>query len=291
MLANNGRLKIAVQKSGRLTDESLGLLRRCGLEFEFYKQSLYSTCRNFELDILALRDDDIPEYVQDGVADLGIVGENIVLEKEARVETLSKLGYGACRLVLSVPQRSTIRTLGQLRNKRIATTYAVTLREFLAQQRLRAEIVQLSGAVEIAPTLDVADAICDIVSTGTTARMNGLRPLQTVLESEAVLISGKRVLRDKKRKLLIERLLIRVSGSLRARGKRYMMMNAPLSAVSRLKRIIPSLKSPTIVPLAEKDMVALHSVIAEDVFWDVMEKLKAAGASDIIVVPIETIIT
>jgi ATP phosphoribosyltransferase len=290
MIANNGRLKIAIQKSGRLTEDSLALLRACGLDFEFQKQSLYSPCRNFELDVLALRDDDIPEYVQDAVADLGIVGENIVREKQARVETIAKLGYGHCRLSLSVPQRSSIRSVKQLRGKRIATTYPSTLRRYLRRQSIRAEIIELSGAVELAPTLDVADAICDIVSTGTTARVNGLRPLETVLTSEAALVANRGTMRDPKKKLLVERLLIRISGSLQARGKRYMMMNAPTSAVPRLKRIIPSLKSPTIVPLAEEGMVALHSVIAEDVFWDVMENLKKAGASDIVVVPIETII-
>jgi ATP phosphoribosyltransferase len=290
MIANNGRLKIAIQKSGRLTEDSLSLLRACGLEFEFQKQSLYSPCRNFELDVLALRDDDIPEYVQDAVADLGIVGENIVREKQARVETISRLGYGHCRLSLSVPQRSAIRSVKQLQGKRIATTYPSTLRQYLRRQKVRAEIIELSGAVELAPTLDVADAICDIVSTGTTARVNGLRPLETVLTSEAALVANRGTMRDPRKKLLVERLLIRISGRLQARGKRYMMMNAPTSAVPRLKRIIPSLKSPTIVPLAEEGMVALHSVIAEDVFWDVMENLKKAGASDIVVVPIETII-
>jgi ATP phosphoribosyltransferase len=290
MIARNGRLKIAIQKSGRLTDESVNLLRACGLEFEFSKQGLYSPCKNFDLDLLSLRDDDIPEYVQDGVADLGIVGENIVREKRARVETIARLGYGSCRLMISVPQRSSIRTIQGLRGKRIATTYPGILTQFLRTNKLKADIVELSGSVEIAPTLDVADAICDLLSTGTTARMNGLRPLHTVLESEATLITNKKSLLEKRKKELIDRLLIRISGSLQARGKRYMMMNAPATAVPRLKTIIPSLKSPTVVPLAEAGMVALHSVIAEDVFWDVMEKLKKAGASDIIVVPIETII-
>lgn len=290
MIANNGRLKIAIQKSGRLTDDSITLLRACGFEFEFQKQGLYSPCKNFPLDVLALRDDDIPEYVQDGVADIGIVGENIVREKKALVETLTKLGYGWCRLMISVPQRSAMQSIQDLRGKRIATTYPSTLGQFLRSNRIKAEIVELSGSVEIAPTLDVADAICDLLSTGTTARMNGLRPLYTVLESEAILITNKKALKDSRKKEAIDSLLIRVSGSQLAKGKRYMMMNAPVAAVSRLKKIIPSLKSPTVVPLAEEGMVALHSVIAEDVFWDVMEKLKKAGASDIVVVPIETII-
>lgn len=291
MLASNGRLKIAIQRGGRLTEESVGLLRSCGFEFEFQKQGLYFPCRNFDMDILSLRDDDIPEYVQDGVADLGIVGENIVREKQARVQTLRKLGFGLCRLVISVPQRSTIRSTRQLTGKRIATTYPATLRRFLRSSSLRASLVQLSGAVEIAPSLNVADAICDIVSTGTTARMNGLRPLTTVLESQAVLVAHERSLKSKTSKGLIDRLLIRLSGSLEARGKRYIMLNAPASSIPKLKKIIPALKSPTVVPLAKQGMVALHSVIAEHVFWDVMERLKQAGASDIIVVPIETIIS
>jgi ATP phosphoribosyltransferase len=290
MIANNGRLKIAIQKSGRLTEDSLSLLRACGLEFEFQKQSLYSPCRNFDLDVLALRDDDIPEYVQDAVADLGIVGENIVREKGARVETILPLAFGQCRLSISVPQRSSIRSVKHLNRKRIATTYPATLKQFLRSEGLKAEVIELSGAVELAPTLDVADAICDIVSTGTTARVNGLRPLVTVLTSEAVLVANCTTLKDQRKKQLIDRLLIRICGSLQAHGKRYMMMNAPATAVPRLKRIIPSLKSPTVVPLADEGMVALHSVIPEDVFWDVMEKLKKAGASDIVVVPIEAII-
>ena len=290
MIAHNGRLKIAIQKSGRLTDDSLSLLRACGLDFEFQKQSLYSPCRNFDLDVLALRDDDIPEYVQDAVADLGIVGENIVREKGAQVEIIAKLGFGHCRLTISVPQRSSIRSLKQLSRKRVATTYPSTLKQYLRSQRIKAEVIELSGSVELAPTLDVADAICDIVSTGTTARVNGLRPLDVVLASEAILVANAQTLKNAEKKLLVERLAIRISGSLQARGKRYMMMNAPRTAIPRLKRIIPSLKSPTVVPLAEEGMVALHSVVAEDVFWDVMEKLKKAGASDIIVVPIETII-
>jgi ATP phosphoribosyltransferase len=290
MLATNGRIKLALQRNGRLTDESLRLLRSCGLEFEYQANALYSPSHNFALDVLALRDDDIPEYVQDGVADLGIVGENVIVERQARVKTLRRLGFGACRLMISVPNRSSIRSLRHLRGRRIATSYPNTLKRFLRSNKLEATIIELSGAVELAPTLDVSDAICDIISTGTTARVNGLKPLVSVLESQAVLIANPRLLSERTRKALLDRLLIRISGSLEARGKRYIMLNAPESAVPRLRSLIPALKSPTIVPLADKGMVALHSVITEDVFWDVMEKLKQAGASDIIVVPIETII-
>jgi ATP phosphoribosyltransferase len=290
MLANNGRMKIAIQRNGRLTEDSVALLRACGLSFEFQKQSLYSPCHNFELDVLAIRDDDIPEYVQDGVADLGIIGENILQERKARVEVLAPLGFGGCKLMISVPQRSAIRKISDLRGKRIGTTYPTILKSFLNANKLRAEIVELSGSVEIAPSLNVADVICDIVSTGTTAKMSGLRTFCTVLESQAVLVANPAALHDKKKRILIERLMIRVHGSQEAAGKRYLMMNAPFDSVQKLKRLIPSLKSPTVVPLAETGMVAIHSVVAEDVFWDVMEKLKKAGASDIIVVPIETII-
>jgi ATP phosphoribosyltransferase len=283
-------MKIAIQRNGRLTEDSVALLRACGLSFEFQKQSLYSPCSNFDLDVLAIRDDDIPEYVQDGVADLGIIGENVLQERNARVHILAPLGFGGCKLMISVPQRSAIRTMSDLQGRRIGTTYPTILKAFLRDNKVKAEIIELSGSVELAPSLNVADVICDIVSTGTTAKMNGLRTFCTVLESQAVLVANPTAMRDKKKRAIIDRLMIRVQGSQEASGKRYLMMNAPADSVARLKRVIPSLKSPTVVPLAETGMVAIHSVVAEDVFWDVMEKLKKAGASDIIVVPIETII-
>jgi ATP phosphoribosyltransferase len=290
MLATNGRMKIAIQRSGRLTEDSLALLRACGLNFEFQKQSLYSPCRNFDMDVLAIRDDDIPEYVQDGVADLGIIGENILQERKARVQVLASLGFGGCKLMISVPQKSAIRKIQDLKNKRIGTTYPSILKSFLSSKRIKAETIKLSGSVELAPSLNVSDVICDIVSTGTTAKMSGLRPFCTVMESQAVLIANSAAMRDRNKRKLIDRLMIRIRGYREAGGKRYLMMNAPVGSVRKLKSVIPSLKSPTVVPLAEKDMVAIHTVVAEDVFWDVMEKLKQAGATDIIVVPIETII-
>jgi ATP phosphoribosyltransferase len=192
--------------------------------------------------------------------------------------------------MISVPQRSSVRKVSDLKGKRIGTTYPVILKSFLKANKVKAEIIELSGSVELAPSLNVADVICDIVSTGTTAKMNGLRTMCTVLESQAVLVANPAAMRDKKKRTLIDRLMIRVRGSQEARGKRYLMMNAPSDSVQKLKRVIPSLKSPTVVPLAQAGMVAIHTVVAEDVFWDVMEKLKKAGASDIIVVPIETII-
>lgn len=286
----NARLKIAIQKSGRLTDDALALLRGCGLEFDMPRSSLYAPCGNFPLDLMALRDDDIPEYVMDGVADLGIVGRNIVVEKRATVEMLADLEFGACRLMICVPIRSNIRAVGALNGKRIATTYPTILADYLRREKLTCEIIPLSGAVELAPMLNVADAICDLVSTGSTARINGLRPIETILDSRALLVASSAALRDVRKRKLIDRLLIRIKGGLMAHGKRYVMLNAPVEALSRLKRIVPSLKSPTVVPLAEEGMVALHSVVAEDVFWKAMERLKKAGAQDIIVMPIGAII-
>ncbi|MBC8145826.1 MAG: ATP phosphoribosyltransferase [bacterium] len=290
MIARNGRLKIAVQKGGRLTAESLGLLRACGLSFDPDAQALHTPCRNFDLDLLAVRDDDIPEYVQDGVADLGIVGENIVIESRADVRTLAPLGFGRCRLMICVPEQSAMASIADLVGKRIATSYPSTLDDFLKREGIDAQIVTLSGAVELAPTLDVADAICDLVSTGSTARINGLRLMQTVLESQSVLVACPGSLECESKRKLVDRLMIRVQGSLAARGKRYLMLNAPKSSVESLASIIPSMTSPTVVPLADSDMVAVHTVVAEEVFWEVMERLRDAGARDIVVTPIETII-
>jgi len=290
MLATNGRLKIAVQKSGRLTSDSQQLLKACGLEFELDRQALYTPCRNFELDILAVRDDDIPEYVQDGVADLGIVGRNIIVEHRADVRTLLELGFGVCRLMICIPDKGPVQTLQDLQGKRIATTYPGTLQQFLEREGLHCSIVHLSGAVELAPTLDVADVICDIVSTGSTARVNGLRPIFTVLESQSLLIANAEALADATRRETIDRLMTRINGTRAAYGKRYMMLNAPREALEEIERILPSLRSPTVVPLADDGMVAIHSVIGEDTLWEVMEQLKKAGASDIVVTPIESII-
>jgi ATP phosphoribosyltransferase len=290
MLARNGRLKLAVQKSGRITDDSLALLRASGLDFEFTGRSLFSPCRNFPLDILSLRDDDIPEYVQDGVSDLGIIGLNLLEERRPRVRILERLGFGKCRLAICVPGRSKIRRLNDLRKKRIATSYPRSVKRFLAAHKVKAEVIEISGSVELAPALDVADAICDLISTGSTARVNGLEPLITVFDSEAVLVAHAASMDHATRRLEMERLVFRIRSTRNAHGRKYVMMNAPASAVGKLKRLVPGMKSPTVVPLANPKMVAIHSVVGEDNFWDVIEKLKSAGATDIIVVPIEKMI-
>jgi ATP phosphoribosyltransferase len=291
MLATNGRLKLAIQKDGRITDDSIALLKAMGLDFDIRSRALFSPCRNYPLDILSLRDDDIPEYIQDGVSEFGIVGENIITEKGARVRIVERLGFGKCQLVICVPKTGAIKGISDLRGKRIATSYPRTLKKFLQTENIKADIIEINGSVEITPALDVADATCDIVSTGSTARLNGLELIHTVMISEAVLIANPAALRSEEKKRQIEQLLVRFRSVLGARGKKYVMMNAPSSAIEKIKGLVPGMLSPTIVPLANPEMVAIHSVVGENSFWDVMEKLKCAGASDIIVLPIEKIIT
>jgi len=284
-------LKIAVQKKGRLAEPSRQILKSIGLDFEHYEGRLFSPCRNFPLDILFLRDDDIPEYVQDGVTDLGIVGLNVVQEKAAQVVELDSLGFGVCTLSIAVPRNSSFRSVYDLENKRIATSYPRVLKRFLEMKKIKARIIEISGSVEITPSLDVADAICDLVSTGSTLQINELESIEIVLKSEAFLIANPQSLKDRKRQELTDRLRVRLQGNLRARRTKYVMMNAPNEALEEIRQILPGMKSPTVMPLAEEDMVAIHSVVPEEVFWDVMEKLRKTGASDILVVPIEKMIT
>lgn len=282
-------MKIAIQKNGRLTDDTIDLLRKSGLEFDAYGSRLFSKCRNFNLEILFLRDDDIPEYVQDNVCDLAIVGANIVAESMAKVSIIEKLGFGICRLSMAVPKDSAVNDVKQLAGKTIATSYPKILQQFLDEQGIMANIMQVSGSVEITPGLNIADAVCDLVATGTTLRTYGLRILDTILESEAVLI-GNPASMESALRVDIDRLLMRLRATLAAKRNKYVMVNAPLEALPRIKQILPGLDSPTVIPLAKKDMIALHAVIPEDTFWDVIERLKKAGATGILVVPIEKMI-
>ncbi len=289
MNPENGRLKLAIQKEGRITEESQNLLRAMGLDLEFRSRSLFSPCRNFPLDLLSVRDDDIPEYVQDGVSDLGIVGENIVCEKGSRVAILQRLGFGKCRLVFCAPKDGSVHAVSQVEGMRIATSYPATVKKFLDTHGYTASIIEISGSVEITPALDVADVTCDIVSTGSTARVNGLEIFHTVMQSEAVLIANHAQLSPEKQKLM-DQFLIRIRSCLSARGKKYVMMNAPVSSVNTIRNLIPGMKSPTIMPLADPSLVAVHSVVGENILWDVLEQLKSSGASDIVVLPIEKLI-
>lgn len=286
----NGNLKLAVQKKGRLTEKTLSLLRNCGLDIEDYDERLIITARNFEIDLLFLRDDDIPEYVQDGVADIGIVGEDVLYERGAEINVLRKLGFGRCRLSLGVPEGKEIENINQLNGYRIATSYPNLLKSFLNNNKIDAKVIEISGSVEIAPSLGVADFICDLVSTGNTLKLNKLKKSFDVFSSEAVLIANKNLNSDQKKAELVEDLLTRMQSALTAKTSKYLMMNAPKKSLEKIESILPSLKSPTILPLADESMVAVHAVIPSDKFWTINKKIKEAGASGILLLPIENMI-
>jgi ATP phosphoribosyltransferase len=290
------RLKLAVQKSGRLTDPSLDLLARCGLKLSRGKDQLVGFGENMPLDVLFVRDDDIPDLVQEDVCDLGLVGLNVLEERRlelaargatARFETLRTLDFGRCRLSLAVPEGATWSGAESLRGRRIATTYPYTLTRYLRERDIEAEIVTLSGAVEIAPRLGRADLICDLVSTGSTLQANHLREVETVLESHAVLIRTPVDLPVVKNDW-VQRLLMRIDGVEQVKESKYIMLHAPRSALPAIRRLLPGSESPTIIPLeGTQDLVAVHAVCRENVFWETLESLKAAGASSVLVLPVE----
>ena len=290
------RLRIAVQKSGRLTDESLDLLRRCGLKFNRGKDQLMCYGENMPLDVLFVRDDDIPDLVQEDVSDLGLVGLNVIEEKRlelaargtrARFEVLRSLDFGRCRLSIAVPDGTAFDGPQWLQGKRIATTYPFMLGRYLAERNIEAEIVTLSGAVEIAPRLGRADAICDLVSTGSTLIANRLHEVETVLESHAVLIRTPVALPPVKNEW-VERLLMRIDGVQQVKESKYIMLHAPRSALPRIRRLLPGSESPTVIPLdGLGEKVAVHAVCRENVFWETLESLKQAGASALLVLPVE----
>ena len=287
---NGSTLRIAVQSNGRLTSYSLDLLRGIGLEFEDYERRLFARCRNFDVELLFLRDDDIPEYVSDGVTDLGIVGLNVVREQEADLVEMVPLGFGYCTLTLAVPKGSPVTSPSDLAGTRIATTHPHSLRRYLAAQGIAADIIELHGGAEIAPSLDVADAICDLVSTGTTLRMHDLRRIGDVWDSQAWLVANPNLEGHPDRAALVRRLRARLDGLLTARRLKYVTLNAPAEALPRIREILPGMRSPTVVPLADTGMVAVHAAAQEDVFWEAMERLKEAGATEILVLPVEKVL-
>jgi len=290
------RLKCAIQKSGRLTDHSLDLLTRCGLKYSRGRDQLLCFGENMPLDVLLVRDDDIPELVQDDVCDFGIVGQNVIEEKRLLMMSLGRaplfeqvmaLDYGRCRLALAVPENSSYQNLGDLEGRRIATTYPHLLGRFLGGQGLQAEVVVLSGAVEIAPRLGRADFVCDLVSTGATLAANGLREVHTVFESRAALIQTPAALPADKASLLT-RLLARIDGVQQVKESKYIMLHAPRAMLGAITRLLPGAESPTVLPLdGRDDRVAIHAVCRETVFWETLESLKAVGATSILVLPVE----
>jgi ATP phosphoribosyltransferase len=285
---NNGSIKLAIQKNGRLTESTLGLLKSAGLEFESYKQQLFSSCWNFPLNIVYLRDDDIPDYVASGAVDIGIVGENVIFEQKNDVKIKLKLGFGFCSLCLAVPKESVINSDKELYGMKIATSYPQSTKQYLSKKGIKGEIVQINGSVEIAPALKMADAVIDLVSSGSTLALNDLRVIEKIFDSQAVLIENKNL--SKEKNIVIQKLLTRVSGVLAAQNYKYVMMNAPKSILSTIQQIVPGLKSPTVSSLSTKGWISIQTVIKEDVFWETIEKLKEAGATGILVLPVEKLI-
>jgi len=282
------RLRIAVQKSGRLHDDSVALLRECGIDLRNVKDRLRTESDDFPLEVFFLRDDDIPQYVEDGVADIGIVGQNVLLEKGRDVEVVQELGFGKCRLSLAVPRSESWEGVPSLEGRRIATSYPRIVGDFLERQGVRAEIHEISGSVEIAPGIGLADVVADLVSSGGTLFMNGLREVEPILQSQAVLVRNKGL--DASGQRLLESLLFRIRAVKRAKRNKYVLLNAPNDRLDDIIALLPGMKSPTVLPLAESGWSSVHSVLSEEEFWDRIERLKAAGAQGILVVPIEKMV-
>ncbi|MCO5222367.1 MAG: ATP phosphoribosyltransferase [Thermomicrobiales bacterium] len=287
LMNGEGRLKLAVQRNGRLTEETLRLLQSIGLEFETYGQRLLSHARNFPVSILFGRDDDIPGYVGFGTVDLGIVGRNLIYEENVEVMELAELGYGFCSLVVAVLRDSPYQTLDDLKDKKMASSYPNSARRFFGDRGESPEVITLSGSVEVAPALGLADGIVELTATGSTLVLNDLRQIHTILESQAVLVANPTSYADPEKRANIDRLLMRISAVRAARRYKYVMMNAPEEKLEDIKRVIPGLKAPTIVPLAIEGWVAVHTAIEEDTFWEIIERLRAAGASEILVTSLD----
>lgn len=282
------RLQIAVQKSGRLLDDSMRLLKECGIKVDNRRDQLKASSMTFPVDILYLRNSDIPKYVEDGVADLGILGENTITEKRKPLQTLERLGFSKCRLSIAVPKGTDYNGIQWLQGKRIATSYVNTLEDFLQKHHIQASIHEISGSVEIAPNIGLADAICDLVSTGSTLFKNNLEEQDILLKSEACLVMGSKPRPEVQP--IVETLRFRLRSVMEARGNRYLLMNAPNDQVEKIIQILPGMKSPTVMQLATEGWSSIHTVISDDKFWNIIDQLKAAGAEGILIIPIEKMI-
>ncbi len=281
-------LKIAIQKSGRLHDDSISLLKDCGIDVKNGRNQLRTVAENFPLEVFFLRDDDIPQYVEDGVAHIGIVGENVLMEKNRQVLPVEKLGFGKCRLSIAVKKTDEYESVRFLEGKKIATSYPHLTQKFLDEQKVNAEIHEISGSVELAPGIGLAHAICDLVSSGSTLFMNGLEEVQTILKSEAVLVRSQLIPDELER--LLDKLVFRIRAVKKAANNKYVLLNAPNTSLDKIFSLLPGMKSPTVLPLAEEGWSSVHSVLNEDEFWEKIEALKEAGAQGILVVPIEKMI-
>lgn len=288
ILKKMSKLKIAIQKSGRLSEKSIDLLEKCGLKITSRGSKLLASVKNFPAEILFLRDDDIPQYVEQGVADLGILGYNEVCEKKKNITTVSKLGFARCRMSLAIPKEENYNGVDYFSSKRVATSYPNVLKSYFEDNNINAQIEEIGGSVEIAPSIGLSEAICDIVSTGSTLMTNGLKEVEVILESEAVLIANQELSKEKQE--VLDKLLFRINAIKAAKNKKYILLNAPTDSVEAISEILPSLKSPTIMPLQTPDWCSLHSVIEEDDFWNVIDQIKVLGAEGILIFPIEKMI-
>ena len=282
------KLKIAIQKSGRLSEKSLELLNECGIKLSNGNRKLKTEAKNFPMEILFLRDDDIPQYVEQGVADIGILGENEVWEKEKNVSVIEKLGFGNCRLSLAIPKDEEYTGLDYFEGKRIATSYPRILSKFFVKKGINVKIEEIGGSVEIATGIGLAEGIFDIVSTGSTLLMNGLKEVEVLVKSEAVLIANKKLSPEKTE--LLEKLLFRIKAYKNGQGREYILLNAPNEALPKIIELLPGMHSPSILPLADKGWSSVHSVINDDDFWEVIDELKMVGAEGILIIPIEKMI-
>ncbi|MFK7900444.1 MAG: ATP phosphoribosyltransferase [Cyclobacteriaceae bacterium] len=281
-------LRLAVQKKGRLSDSSLNLIRECGINFSKKPASLKEAAYNFPLEFLYLRDDDIPGYVADGTADIGIVGENVLVEKGGEVQEVMKLGFSKCRLSIGVPNAFDYKGKQNIDGMSIATSYPKILQTYLDENNLKAEIHEISGSVEIAPSIGLADGVCDIVSTGSTLISNGLKEVEKIFTSQAVLVASTGLSVEKQQ--ILDDLVFRIKSYQRAKSSKYITLNAPNNSIDKIISLLPGVKSPSIIPLAQGDWSSIHSVVKEDDFWTVIEKVREAGAEGILVLPIEKII-
>jgi ATP phosphoribosyltransferase len=284
----NTMLRIAIQKSGRLQEGSLDLLKESGLSFGNGKDQLKAQARNFPVEVLFLRDDDIPQYVEDKVADVGIVGENIFIEKRKKNQLVKRLDFAKCRLSIAVPRSENYDGIKSLDGKNIATSYPNIVRDFLKKNGINAGIHEISGSVEIAPGIGLADAICDIVSTGSTLLGNGLKEVEVVLQSEAVVIANPDLVTEKQE--ILEKLLFRMEAVKKAKNNKYILMNCPNEAIAKITSMIPGMKSPTVIPLGRAGWSSIHSVVDENDFWEKIDLLRSFGAEGILVIPIEKMI-
>ena len=281
-------IRIAIQKSGRLNIDSMTLLKSCGISIDNGKDQLKAAARNFPMEVFFLRNGDIPQYLRDGVVDLAIVGSNLLVEKGNDLEIIEPLGFSKCKVSIAIPKGNPFAGIPDLANKKIATSYPNTVNQFLEKKGIQADIHVISGSVEIAPNIGLADAICDIVSSGSTLFKNNLKEVIEILKSEAVLVQAPNLTSEQQ--LLIDKLRFRIQAVLRAKQSRYILLNVPNSQIEAVSAILPVLKSPTVLPLAQEGWSSIHSVINSDDFWEVIDQLKAAGAEDILVCPIEKMV-